>query len=317
MTRVNVHARRALVNIAHPRQIRKIEVRFDALRSQIERDGHDIQISGALAVAKQRAFNSISARQNRQFRRSNAGSAIIVRVQRNDAGIAVFEVAAKPFDLVGVNVGRRAFNRRRQIENDFFIRRRLPNFADRFANFQRKIEFGQNERFRRIFQRPLRLRIFARQLLDQFRRFNSDVFDLRGRHTEHNFALRRIGRVVNVNDGRFRAFERLKTAPNQFLAALHQNLNRNVVGNAIFFDQTPAKIEFDLTRRRKADFDLLETDGAQQIEHFQFLGDAHRNGECLIAVAQIHAAPNRRAFDGFVGPGAVFKPTGANGRYFA
>ena len=88
-------------------------------------------------------------------------------------------------------------------------------------------------------------------------------------------------------------------------STLHQDLNPNIVGDQILFDQLPEKVEVGLARRRKADLDLLETHLDEFGEHLQFAGGIHRVDEGLVAVAQVDRAPTWRGVDDHVGPGPV------------
>ena len=97
------------------------------------------------------------------------------------------------------------------------------------------------------------------------------------------------------SNGSPRALQRFKSAPDQLFPALHEYLNRNIIGNQVLVDQAAAKIELHLRSGRKTDFDFLEADANQQSEHFQLFLDAHRNRQRLIAVAQIYAAPDRKS----------------------
>lgn len=98
------------------------------------------------------------------------------------------------------------------------------------------------------------------------------------------------------------AAERLATADNEILAALAKNLERDVVRDAFLLNETATKIEFDLRSRRETDLDFLETDFHEQLKVLEFLFDAHGLGERLIAVAEIDAAPHRRARERAIGP---------------
>ena len=89
------------------------------------------------------------------------------------------------------------------------------------------------------------------------------------------------------------------------LARLAQNLNRNVVGNSIVFDETAHKIEFSFGRTRKADFDFFESDFHKQVEKRELLLDAHWIHQGLVSISQIHGTPNRRVRDLRVRPFSV------------
>ena len=91
----------------------------------------------------------------------------------------------------------------------------------------------------------------------------------------------------------------------QFGAALGEHLNGDVTGNRALFDDLPNEIEVSLACRREADLDFLVTHPHQQVEHAPLAGRAHRVDQCLITIAQIDRAPQRRMVDHLVRPGAV------------
>jgi hypothetical protein len=91
-----------------------------------------------------------------------------------------------------------------------------------------------------------------------------------------------------VEDDVLRAAQGFQRTHDQVLAALAENLDRDVVGDAVFLDEAAAEIEFDLRCGRETDLDLLEADGDQHREVFEFLLHAHGLGEGLVAVAEVH-----------------------------
>ena len=60
---------------------------MNALRVHVQRDSHNIDIAGTLAVTKERSFDPFGARQKPEFRRRDPSSAIIVSVERNHRAI--------------------------------------------------------------------------------------------------------------------------------------------------------------------------------------------------------------------------------------
>ena len=62
--------------------VREIEPGIDALRVHVERDGHEVAIAGALAIAEQAALDAVGARHQAQLGRGDAGAAVVVGVQR-------------------------------------------------------------------------------------------------------------------------------------------------------------------------------------------------------------------------------------------
>jgi len=59
------------------------------------------------------------------------------------------------------------------------------------------------------------------------------------------------------------------------LAALTENLDRNVVRDPLLLDEATAEIEFDLGGAGETDFDFLEPDPDEHLEVFELLLDAH------------------------------------------
>jgi hypothetical protein len=105
----------------------------------------------------------------------------------------------------------------------------------------------------------------------------------------------------------FRAGQGLQRAKDEILAALAEDLNRDIVWDSVLLDEAAAKIKLDLRRRRKTNFDFLETNTDKHVEVFDFFIHAHGLSERLIAVAQIHAAPDRSGGKSPVRPLAVRK----------
>ncbi len=107
---------------------------------------------------------------------------------------------------------------------------------------------------------------------------------------------------------RRRAGARLERALDQFRPALGQHLDGDVVGNGAVGDDLADEVEVGLAGRREADLDLLVAHADQEVEHAALAGGAHRVDQRLVAVAQIHRAPQGGAGDDAVGPRAVGEP---------
>ena len=84
-----------------------------------------------------------------------------------------------------------------------------------------------------------------------------------------------------------------------------QDLDRDILGDAVLFDQAATEIELDLGGGRKADLDLFEANTQEHVEILELLFDAHGLGEGLIAIAEIDAAPDRSLGERAVGPLAI------------
>ena len=92
--------------------------------------------------------------------------------------------------------------------------------------------------------------------------------------------------------------ERLDGAFDQIFARLDEHLDGHVIGNVVLLNQQTVEGELGVRRGGKADLDLLETALHERLKQFQLLGDVHGNGERLVAVTQVHAAPDGRGGEG-------------------
>ena len=113
-----------------------------------------------------------------------------------------------------------------------------------------------------------------------------------------------------MHDGPGCAFARHERALDQLGPALGQHLDGDVVGNRTGGDDLADEVEVGLAGRRESDLDLLVAHADQQVEHAALAGRAHRVDQRLVAVTQIHRAPQGGAGDDAVGPAAVGQPDG-------
>ena len=100
-----------------------------------------------------------------------------------------------------------------------------------------------------------------------------------------------------MHDHIFRAADRLERFADQVFARLHQHLNGHIVGNMPAFDQLAADFVFGFGGRGKAHFDFFEAHVAKRFEIIQLFLQVHRRYQRLVAVAQVHTAPDRGFFD--------------------
>ena len=274
--------------------VAEVQLGIHALREQVQRQVHDVDIARALAIAEQRAFDAVRARQHAHFGGGDTRAAIVMRMQRQDIAVAMLHVAREPFDLVGVDVGRRGFDRRGQIEDHLLLRGRAPFVHHRLADFLGEIELGLGEAFGAVLEHDFRLRHRRHQTLDRFRALDRDLDDARPVEREHHAALHGRGRVVEMHDRALGALDRLERALDQLVARLGQHLDRHVGGDRLVVDQLAHEIEIGLRRGGETDFDFLEAQAHQQIEHAALALGPHRLDQRLVAVAQIDRAPHRR-----------------------
>ena len=233
------------------------------MRVHVQSQRHDVDVAGALAIAEQRALDAVGARHQAELGGGDAGAAVVVRVQRDDEVLAVVDLAAHPFDLVGIDVGRRHLDGRRQIDDQLVFRRRPDDLGDGVADFQRDFELGAGEAFRRILETITAARLRG-HVGDHLRRVGGDLLDAGDVLGEDDAALQLAGRVVEMHDRVRRAFQRLEGAADQLRPALHQHLQRHVVRHAAFLDRPAGEVEVGLRSRRETDLDLLEAHVEQQ-----------------------------------------------------
>src|SRR6266446_5535360 len=80
------------------------EAGIDSLAEQIQSQGNNVDIAGALTIAEEGAFDAIRPRHDCQLGRRDGGAPVIVRVEAEGDAVAVADVAAEPLNLVGVDV---------------------------------------------------------------------------------------------------------------------------------------------------------------------------------------------------------------------
>jgi hypothetical protein len=278
---------------------------INALRVQVETDRHQAAVARALAVAEQAALDAVGAGHQAELRRSDAGAPVVVRVEADHRALAVRQVAAEVLDLVGVDVGRRRFDRCRQVEDDRAFGRGLQHVHHRLAALEAEIEFGGGEGLGAVFEMPVGGRETRRLVAQDLGAVHRDLPDVGAFHAEHDLTPQRRDRVVEVDDrlaGAFQAFER---GLDQILARLGQHLDDDVVGDAAVADQALDEVELGGACSGEADFDLLEADFHQQVKEARLLFGAHRIDQRLVAVAQVGREPARRLRDRARGPLAV------------
>ena len=93
-----------------------------------------------------------------------------------------------PFNLIGVNIGRRHFDGGRKIEDDLPLGRGAPGLGNGVADFQCKVEFGGGEILRAVFEYPFGFRMLVGELFDERDRFYRHGDDFRLAQAKDDFA---------------------------------------------------------------------------------------------------------------------------------
>src|SRR5262249_50704804 len=132
-----------------------------------------------------------------------------------------------------------------------------------------------------------------------------DVNDAGLVQTKDDATLQGIRRIVEVHDGPGGTLERLIRALDQLLTALREHLDGHVLGDEILLDQQAHEVIVGLAGRWKTDFNLLEPYLHKDLKHAPLALDIHGVDERLVAITQVHRAPQRRLLEAAIGPGAV------------
>ena len=246
--------------------LREVETRVDTIGQQVQGDGDQIDVAGALAVAEERPLDALGAGHQPELGRRNGRTAVVVRVNAEDDRVAARDVASEPLHPVGIDVGRERLDRRRQIDDHRLLRGRLPDGDHGLADLECVVELGRVEAFRRVLEDDLR-RGPRSELLAKHRAAHGQFRDPGLVEPEDDSPLRRRGRVVEVDDRTRRPLDRLVGPLDQFRSRLRENCDRRVLGDQLVLNQVADEVEVGLRRRREADLDLPDAEPDEQVEH--------------------------------------------------
>ncbi len=221
-------------------------------------------------------------------------------MHREQDVVAPREVAAEPFDAVGVDVRREVLDRRRQIDNHLLGPRWVPLGRDGLADLEREVELGVMEALRRVLEHDVRVRL-AGEPLAHLGAAHGELGDAGLVEPEDDAPLCRRGRVVEVDDCAPRTVDRLERPLDQLRPRLREHRDRHVVGDQLLLDEHAEEVEGG----GEADLDLLEAELDEQREEAALALRVHRVDERLIAVAQVGRAPDRRPVEHDVRPRPV------------
>ena len=280
---------------AHGVDVAEVDLRIDALREQVDAEGDEVDVAGALPVAEQAALDAVGTGLVAELGGGDRGAAIVVRVQAQQHVLAVVEVPRHPFDGVRVDVRGGHLDGGRQIDDDLALRGRHEDVHDPVADLDRELELGARVALRRVLVVDDRARHSLLVLLAPLRALHGDVDDALLVGAEHHVALQDARRVVEVHDRLLGTLDRLEGARDELLARLGEHLDGHVIRDHVLFDELTHEVEVGLARRGEADLDLLVAHPHEQVEHDALALGAHRIDEGLVAVAQVDRAPHRRA----------------------
>ena len=305
--RGGLHLRAVLDRATDRIHIREVNARVDALAEQVQAQGHQVHVAGALALAQQATLDAVRASQEGQLGRGHTGATIIVGVDGQGDELAAAEVAAHPLDLVGEHVRGRTLDGGGQVEDDLAPLARLPHVHDGLTHLEGEVQLRIHENLRGVLEAENRLVAQALlRLRDDLARTELGQLDrLRLVRVEHNLPEHGRRRVVEVNGGAREAHHGLDRALDQLGARLGEHRDRHVLGHRVVLDEGAHEVVVGLRGSGETDFDLLITQLNEQVEHAALAGRIHRLDEGLVAIAQVGGHPARRLRDALGGPLAI------------
>lgn len=93
--------------VDHVVEIGEVEVGRNALGVEVKRERDEVDVAGALAVAEEAALDAVRASHEAELGRGNARAAVVVRVERDNAAVAVGDVLAEVLNLRPRSRGQR------------------------------------------------------------------------------------------------------------------------------------------------------------------------------------------------------------------
>ena len=305
--RGHVHVGGPLDDAADLVDVGQVEHGVDALAEEVEGQGHQVHVAGALAVAEQAALDAVSAGHEAELGGGHARAAVVVVVQGQAHGVTVGQVSAHPLDLVGVDVGGSPLNGGGKVEDDLAVILGLPHVHDGLADLKAVVELGVHEDLRGVL--VAEDRVLIQDLLstghDLAGAVDGELADLVAVHAEDDVAEQRRQGVVEVDGGPRDADAGVQGAVNEFTARLGEHGDGDVLGDRAVVHQGAHEVVVGLGGGGEADLDLLEAHVHEQVKDGALCLGAHGLDEGLVAVAQVGAQPAGGLGDALVRPGAV------------
>ena len=244
--RVDVHPGGELRRSDDALDVGEVEVGVHPLGEEVHAQRDHVDVPRPLAVPEERPLDSVRSSEEAELSGSDCGPTVVVGVERQQDSVTVLDGATEPLDDVGVEVRGVHLNRGRQVQDERALRSWLEHVHDRFADRYCKLRLGSSKALRRVLVANVGVRNGRFELLAPLRRLNRQRHNAWLVLAEHHTALERRGGVVEVHDGSLGSAERLKRALHEFPATLHENLDRDVVGDPTFFDQHALEVEVGL-----------------------------------------------------------------------
>ena len=285
--------------------VREVDLRVNSLGQQVQTQGHQVHVAGALAVAEQAPLDPVRPGQVAQLRGGHTRAAVVVGVQGQDDVLPVVQVTAHPLDGVRVHVGGGHLHGGGQVDDHLPSVADLEGLGHLVADPGRELQLGAGVGLRGVLVHHVRAAELLLVLAAQAGPGQGDVHDPVHVLLEHHAPLQGGGGVVEVHDRVLGAVDGLVGAFDQVLPGLGQHLDRDVVRDVTALHQRAHEVEVGLGRGREAHLDLLEAHAHEQLEHLQLAVGVHGVDQGLVAVPQVHGAPARRRGGHLVRPRAV------------
>ena len=177
LTRVDTHARHALVKLDKLGHIGKVQLGIDAEREEVHGKRHDVRVARALTVAEERALDALRSRQDAQLRIRHAATAVVVRMQGQSDGVAVLEILRNIGDLHAIDMRHRKLHGHGDVDDGRALRLRLPDVEHGVANFKRILRLRAREALGRILEAVVSA-CLRRKLRKEIRSLDGNLFDL-------------------------------------------------------------------------------------------------------------------------------------------
>ena len=177
LTRVDAHARHALVKLDKLGHVGKVQLGIDAEREEVHGKRHDVRIARALTVAEKRALDALRARQDAQFRIRHAAAAVIVRMQGQSDGVAVLEILRNIGDLHAIDMRHRKLHGHGDVDDCRALRLRLPDVEHGIADLKSILRLRAREALGRILEAVVGA-CLRRKLGEEVRSLDGNLFDL-------------------------------------------------------------------------------------------------------------------------------------------
>ena len=130
----------------------------------IHRQCHNVHISGALTVSEQGSLDALRSGQNSQLRVAHAAAPVIVGVQAENNGVAVFQVLVDVLDLSGEYMRHGVLHGGGNVDNRLFLRRRLPYIQDGVADVHGVVHLRSREALRAVLEGEIAVRLIGELL---------------------------------------------------------------------------------------------------------------------------------------------------------